>query len=164
MEHPIIYGVCHDIAVARVAVAGAPRRPGVVAEIFRSLANSGISSDMARNTAMPDGRDDLSFIVAESDAATVLAVLEQARDTMGFDSVSVDVGIGKVALIGASLRSNSEIIARYFESLRDAGIAVEMVTAADGCIAVVTRERDAGRAAHHLKSTFQQGEPSPLLQ
>lgn len=93
-----------------------------------------------------------------------MAVLEQARDTLRFDAVRADLGIGRVSLIGASLRSNSEIIARYFEALRDADVAVEMVAATDSCIAVVTRERDAQRASSHLKSTFQQGEPSPLLQ
>ncbi|MFG2988390.1 ACT domain-containing protein [Streptomyces sp. NPDC048257] len=163
MEHPIIYGVCHDIHVARVTVAGAPTRPGIAAEVFRCLADSDVKSDMAQNTTAPGGRNDLSFVVHESNAATALAVLEQARKGIRFESVSVDIGIGRVAMVGASLRSNSEIIARYFECLRDAEVAVEMVAATDTCISVVTRERDAERAAWHLKSTFQQSEPSRLL-
>ncbi|MFI5749445.1 ACT domain-containing protein [Streptomyces sp. NPDC051644] len=163
MEHPIIYGVCHDLRVARVTVLGAPTQSWVVAEIFRTLADSGIRSDMAQNTSAPGGRNDLSFVVDESDSATAMAVLEQVRDTLRFESARVDLGVGRVSLVGASLRSNSEIIARYFESLRDADVAVEMVAATDNFIAVVTRERDADRASRHLKSTFQQGEPSPLL-
>ncbi|NEB11271.1 hypothetical protein G3I32_20930 [Streptomyces coelicoflavus] len=163
MEHPIIYGVCHDTTVARVTVTGAPTQPGGATAIFRALANSGIKSDMAQNTPAPGGRNDLSFIVDESDAATAMAVLEQVRDVVRFDSVSVDVRTGRVTMIGASLRSNSEIIARYFESLRDAGVAVEMVAATDNCIAVVTRRWEAAKAAEHLKATFRQGEPRPLL-
>ncbi|MER7822918.1 hypothetical protein ABTX85_10180 [Streptomyces sp. NPDC096097] len=163
MEHPIIYGVCHDMHVAPVTVAGVPHRPGIAAEVFRRLAKSHVMSDMAQNTAATGGRNDLSFVVRECDSATALAVLAQAEQGMRFDSVNVDVGIGRVAVVGASLRSNSEVIARYFESLRDADVAVEMVAVTDTRICAITRERDAGRAAQHLKSTFQQGDPSPLL-
>ncbi|MEU6309691.1 ACT domain-containing protein [Streptomyces sp. NPDC047014] len=163
MEHPLFYGVCHDTGVARVTVAGVPARPGVAAAVFRCLAVAGVPSDMAQNTSTPGGRDDLLLVVPEGAVAHATAALDRERAAIGFATLLVDAGIATVAVVGAGLRSDPHVLARYFETLRDGGVTVEAVSLTESRIAVVTRERDAERAARHLRSAFLPGDPDLLL-
>jgi len=153
MEQAIISGVAHDRSEGKVTVVGVPDKPGEAAAIFRAVADAEINIDMiVQNvSAAATGRTDISFTLPKTEGAKALAVLERARDAIGFESLQWDDQIGKVSLVGAGMRSHPGVSATFFEALADAGVNVELISTSEIRISVVCRSDavdDAVRAAH----------------
>ncbi|MFN8075274.1 MAG: aspartate kinase [Kineosporiaceae bacterium] len=153
MEQPIISGVAHDRSEAKITVVGVPDTPGKAAEIFEAVAGAQINLDMiVQNvSAASTGRTDVSFTLPKADGQNALAALERVKAEIGFDALRYDDQIGKLSLIGAGMRSHPGVSARFFKSLADAGINIEMISTSEIRISVVTRADaldDAVRAVH----------------
>jgi aspartate kinase len=153
VEAPIISGVAHDRSEAKITVMGVPDVPGTAALIFERVAGADANIDMiVQNASRVDGGvTDISFTLPDSDVPKTLAVLEAAKDEIGYEALQHDAEIGKLSLIGAGMRSNPGVSAKLFAALRDAGINIEMITTSEIRISVVTRAEaldDAVRAVH----------------
>jgi aspartate kinase len=141
MEQAIISGVAHDRSEGKVTVVGVPDKPGEAAAIFRAVADAEINIDMiVQNvSAASTGRTDISFTLPKTDGARALAVLEKARDAIGFEALQWDDQVGKVSLVGAAMRSHPGVSATFFEALADAGVNVELISTSEIRISVVCR-------------------------
>jgi aspartate kinase len=141
MEQAIISGVAHDRSEGKVTVVGGPHKPGEAAAIFRAVADAEINIDMiVQNvSAASTGRTDISFTLPKTEGARALAVLEKARETIGFEALQWDDQVGKVSLVGAAMRSHPGVSATFFEALADAGVNVELISTSEIRISVVCR-------------------------
>ncbi len=158
VEQAIISGVAHDRSEAKVTVAGCPDKPGVAAAIFRSLATSGINIDMIVQVAAgATGKTDITFTAPKSDAPQAVATLDRVKPEIGFDRVLYDENIGKVSLIGAGMRSNPGVSARFFGSLAEAGVNVEIISTSEIRISVVCRDTDVDAAVQAVHDAFELG-------
>ncbi|HSP37136.1 MAG TPA: aspartate kinase [Frankiaceae bacterium] len=158
VEDAIIRGVAHDRSEAKVTVAGCPDKPGVAAAIFRSLAASGINLDMIVQVAAgATGRTDITFTAPKTDAPGAVATLERVKPEIGFDRVLYDENIGKVSLIGAGMRSNPGVSARFFGALAEAGVNVEIISTSEIRISVVCRDTDVDVAVQAVHDAFELG-------
>src|SRR6478609_790157 len=83
MEAAIIRAVVHDLSEAKVTVSGVPDRPGVAANLFRTLADVGINVDMIVQNVSVEGVTDISFTVPHSELDEALAICEQKRSEVG---------------------------------------------------------------------------------
>jgi aspartate kinase len=158
VEQAIISGVAHDRSEAKVTVAGCPDKPGVAAAIFRSLATSGINIDMIVQVAAgATGTTDITFTAPKSDAPQAVATLDRVKPEIGFDRVLYDENIGKVSLIGAGMRSNPGVSARFFGALAEAGVNVEIISTSEIRISVVCRDTDVDVAVQAVHDVFDLG-------
>ena len=158
VEQAIIRGVAHDRSEAKVTVAGCPDKPGVAAAIFRSLAASGINIDMIVQVAAgATGKTDITFTAPKTDAPHAVATLERVRPEIGYDRVLYDENIGKVSLIGAGMRSNPGVSARFFGALAEAGVNVEIISTSEIRISVVCRDTDVDVAVNAVHDAFELG-------
>ena len=153
VEEPIISGVAGDLSEGKITVVGVPDVPGKAAQIFRTVAKTGANIDMiVQNiSAASTSRTDISFTLPKSEGATVLQALESDRAEIGFESLQYDDQIGKLALVGAGMRTNAGVSARLFTALFEAGINIEMISTSEIRISVVTRAdtlADALRVVH----------------
>ncbi|WP_413318580.1 aspartate kinase [Agrococcus sp. 1P02AA] len=153
MEEPMIVGVAHDLSEAKVTVVGTPDVPGVAARIFTIVAETGANIDMiVQNvSAATTGRTDISFTLPKEEAGTVLDALEAHREDAGFEQLHYDDQIGKLALVGAGMRTNAGVSARLFRALSESDINIEMISTSEIRISVVTRADqliDAVRVVH----------------
>jgi aspartate kinase len=153
VEEAIITGVAADTSEAKITVVGVPDVPGKAARIFTIVADTDANIDMiVQNvSAALTGLTDISFTVPKSDAHKVLTALTAHQSEVGFDSVQHDDQIGKLAVVGAGMRTNAGVSARLFTSLSDAGINIEMISTSEIRISVVTRADqldDAVRVVH----------------
>jgi aspartate kinase len=141
MEQAIISGVAHDRSEGKVTVVGVPDKPGEAAAIFRAVADAEINIDMiVQNvSAASTGRTDISFTLPKTEGAKALAVLEKAREAIGFEALQWDDQVGKVSLVGAAMRSHPGVSATFFEALADAGVNVELISTSEIRISVVCR-------------------------
>jgi aspartate kinase len=153
VEEPIITGVAGDLSEAKITVVGVPDVPGKAAEIFSVVAKTGANIDMiVQNvSAASTGVTDISFTLPKAEGEKVLTVLRAGQSEAGFASLQYDDQIGKLAVVGAGMRTSSGVSAQLFRALSDAGINIEMISTSEIRISVVTRAdtlADAMRVVH----------------
>ncbi|MDM4763579.1 aspartate kinase [Galbitalea sp. SE-J8] len=153
VEEPIITGVAGDLTEAKITVVGVPDIPGKAAEIFTIVAKAGANIDMiVQNvSAAATGLTDISFTLPKAEGQRVLTALNAEKDAAGFANLLYDDQIGKLAVVGAGMRTNAGVSAKLFTALSDAGINIEMISTSEIRISVVTRAdtlADATRVVH----------------
>jgi aspartate kinase len=156
VEEPIISGVATDLSEAKITVVGVPDVPGKAAQIFKIVAKANANVDMiVQNvSAAATSLTDISFTLPKSEGQRVLTALTSERDEVGYQSLQYDDQIGKLALVGAGMRTNSGVSAKLFEALYDAGINIEMISTSEIRISVVTRADTVAEAARVVHTAF----------
>jgi len=157
MEQAIISGVAHDRSEAKITVVGVPDRVGEAARIFRAIADAGINIDMiVQNvSAVATGRTDISFTLPRDDGQRATESLRRMQQVVGFESLQYDDRIGKISLIGAGMRSNPGVTARFFGALAEAGVNIEMISTSEIRISVVVDAADVDRAVTATHTAFE---------
>ncbi|GAA4617840.1 aspartate kinase [Actinoallomurus liliacearum] len=156
MEQAIISGVAHDRSEAKITVVGVPDKVGEAATIFSTLADAEINIDMiVQNiSAAATNRTDISFTLPRTDGQAAMNALNKIKDRIGFDSLRYDDQIGKVSLIGAGMRSHPGVTAKFFGSIADAGVNIEMISTSEIRISVVVDQDDVDAAVTAAHRAF----------
>ncbi|GAB3612579.1 aspartate kinase [Humibacter ginsengisoli] len=156
VEEPIIAGVATDLSEAKITVVGVPDVPGKAAYIFKVVAKTNANIDMiVQNvSAAATSLTDISFTLPKGDGQKVLQALRAEQQDVGFQSLQYDDQIGKLALVGAGMRSNAGVSAKLFEALYTAGINIEMISTSEIRISVVTRADTVAEAARVVHTAF----------
>jgi aspartate kinase len=156
VEEPIIAGVAADLSEAKVTVVGVPDIPGKAAEIFKIVAKTNANVDMiVQNvSAAATGLTDISFTLPKSEGQRVLTALTNEQEAVGFAGLQYDDQIGKLALVGAGMRTNTGVSAKLFEALFEAGINIEMISTSEIRISVVTRADTINKALRVVHTAF----------
>jgi aspartate kinase len=153
MERPLVTGVTHSTADARVTLTGVPDRPGIAARIFRVLADADVNVDMIvqNEPVSADQLAEISFTLPKDDLSTARRSLESLVDELGLDAVIADERMGKVSIVGAGMRSHPGVAARVFETISEQDINIEMISTSPikiSCVIAAERVPDAVRALH----------------
>jgi aspartate kinase len=140
----------------KVTVVGVPDKPGEAAAIFRVLADTELNLDMiVQNvSAASTGRTDISFTLPATDGQSALTALNKLQTQVGFESLRYNDRIGKVSLIGAGMRSNPGVTAKFFAAIADAGINIEMISTSEIRISVVVSQDDVDTAVAAAHRAF----------
>jgi aspartate kinase len=156
VEEPIITGVAGDLNEAKVTVVGVPDVPGKAAEIFTIVAKTGANIDMiVQNvSAAATGLTDISFTLPKSEGEKVMTALSVAKAEAGFESLQYDDQIGKLAVVGAGMRTSAGVSAQLFTALSEAGINIEMISTSEIRISVVTRADQLQHAMRVVHTAF----------
>ncbi len=156
VEEPMIAGVAADLSEAKVTVVGVPDVPGKAALIFKIVANANANVDMIvqNSSSAATGVTDISFTLPKSEGQRVLTALTNEQQNVGFASLHYDDQIGKLALVGAGMRTNTGVSAKLFEVLYEAGINIEMISTSEIRISVVTRADTINEALRVVHTAF----------
>jgi aspartate kinase len=156
VEEPIITGVAGDLNEAKVTVVGVPDVPGKAAEIFTIVAKTGANIDMiVQNvSAAATGLTDISFTLPKGDGEKVMTALTASKEESGFEALQYDDQIGKLAVVGAGMRTSAGVSAQLFTALSDAGINIEMISTSEIRISVVTRADQLQHAMRVVHEAF----------
>jgi aspartate kinase len=156
VEEPLIAGVATDLSEAKITVVGVPDVPGAAAKIFKIVAKTNANVDMiVQNvSAATTGRTDISFTLPKGEWERALTALSNEQDSLGFESLQYDDQIGKLALVGAGMRTNTGVSAKLFAALYEAGINIEMISTSEIRISVVTRADSISAAVRAVHSAF----------
>ena len=156
MEEPIITGVAGDLNEAKITVVGVPDVPGKAADIFTIVAKTGANIDMiVQNVSTAvSGLTDISFTLPKAEGEKVLNALTLEQDDAGFHSLTYDDQIGKLAVVGAGMRTSAGVSAQLFRALSDAGINIEMISTSEIRISVVTRADTLQHAMRVVHTAF----------
>jgi aspartate kinase len=159
MEQAIISGVAHDRSEAKITVVGVPDKVGFAAAIFNALAEAQINIDMVVQnvSAAATALTDISFTLPRSDGQTAMTALARLQDTVGYERLQYDDSVGKVSIVGAGMRSEPGITARFFEALADTGVNIEMISTSEIRISVVVGEAQIDSAVNAAHTAFDLG-------
>ena len=156
LEQPLISGIAHDRTQAKVTVVGVPDKPGIAARIFRLLAEAKVNVDMiVQNISTGDDPlTDLSFTVDESQGDLAMSLLRAAEEKIGYAGLEYDDEVGKLYLVGASMKSNPGVTFTFFEALAAANINIDMISTSEVRISVVTAADRLDEAVRVVHSAF----------
>jgi aspartate kinase len=156
VEEPIITGVAGDLNEAKVTVVGVPDVPGKAAEIFTIVAKTGANIDMiVQNVSTTaTGLTDISFTLPKGDGEKVMTALTASKGESGFEALQYDDQIGKLAVVGAGMRTSAGVSAQLFTALSEAGINIEMISTSEIRISVVTRADQLQHAMRVVHEAF----------
>ena len=156
VEEPIITGVAGDLNEAKITVAGVPDVPGKAADIFTIVAKTGANIDMiVQNVSRANtGLTDISFTLPKAEGEKVMTALRAEQEVTGFESLEYDDQIGKLAVVGAGMRTSAGVSAQLFRVLSDNGINIEMISTSEIRISVVTRADSLQNALRIVHTAF----------
>jgi aspartate kinase len=97
---------------------------------------------------------DISFTVARSDMELAKELLEETKESLGYDTVLLSEHVAKVSIVGAGMIGNPGVAADMFEALYDAGININMISTSEIKVSVLVDEEDADRAVQVVHDKF----------
>jgi aspartate kinase len=155
VENQIVSGIAYSRNDARITVQQAKDRPGVAAAICGPLAEANINVDMIVQSVSRDGvYANMTFTVSKADLPRALAVLERARESVGFERVDADSDVVKISVIGVGMRSHAGIAHQMFATLAAKGINIQAISTSEIKISVLIGEEYTELALRALHSAY----------
>ena len=154
VEKMLVRGVARDNDVARIALCDIEDKPGAAFKIFSLLAKKGINVDIILQSIGRDSSKDISFTVTRSNLKDAVAILEDAKDTIGYKDIKTSEDVSKVSIVGAGMVNNPGVAATMFEALYDANININMISTSEVKVSVLIAEKDAERAVKVIHDKF----------
>ncbi len=153
LEDVVVAGIAYDKGDARVHVVGVEDKPGVVAELFGSLAGKNISVDMIIQNATKghNERADVTFTLGKTDLHRAKPFIDEVGKRLGALEVRYDEDIVKVSIVGLGMRSHAGIAAKMFRILANEGINIQAISTSEikvSCIVNAKYTELAVRALH----------------
>jgi aspartate kinase len=153
LEQPIVSAVTHSENEVVFDLSGLPDRPGIAAAIFEAVADEAVNVDTILQDVV-HGSATVSFSVPSEEVDSTRRALESVHGSIGpFDVEEID-DLGKVALVGAGMRSHPGVTARMFRTLADEQINLRMISTSPITISCLIPRNDIQRAVRALRVAF----------
>lgn len=141
MERQLITGIAHDKNESKITLTRVPDQPGAVANIFAPLAEAAINVDMIiQNVGREKGETDVTFTAPTSDLDRTMQVLEQAKDSIGYNRLISDTNVAKISVVGVGMKSHAGVASTMFKSLADRGVNIQAITTSEIKVSVLIEE------------------------
>ncbi len=132
VEQQVVTGIAYSKDEAQITLRRVADKPGVAAAIFVPLAEANINVDMIIQVVSDDTiTTDITFTVSTADYERARALLEKARDSVGYASIQGATDVVKVSAIGIGMRSHAGVAARAFKALAEKGINIRAITTSE---------------------------------
>jgi aspartate kinase len=154
VEKELVSGVAYSRDEAKVTLRRVPDRPGVAAAVFGGLAAANVNVDMIVQNVSADGLTDMTFTVGRADLPRALAVLEKAKETVGFAELNADPGVAKISVVGVGMRTHAGVANTMFKALAERGINIEVISTSEIKISVLIREEATELAVRALHTAY----------
>jgi aspartate kinase len=161
MEKVVVSGVTYNKNEAKIEIMRVPDVPGVAAKIFRPIADANIVVDMIIQTSSTEkGNANMAFTVPKSDFAKTLQIVKGTLKEIGGKGVHADQDIAKVSIVGAGMRSHSNVATQMFSALAKEGINIYMISTSEIKISCIIDSKYTELAVRALHDTFELDKPS----
>ncbi|MEL6316319.1 MAG: ACT domain-containing protein, partial [Pseudomonadota bacterium] len=157
MESKVVSGVAFSREEAKITLQRVADRPGVASTIFGPLSAAGVNVDMIVQNVSDAGLTDMTFTVSLTDYERALAVIEGAREAIGFADVLADRDVAKVSIVGTGMRSHVGVAQTMFQALADEGVNIQVITTSEIKVSVLIERKYLELAVRALHSAFDLG-------
>lgn len=163
LEDIVVAGIAYDKGDTRVQILSVLDQPGVVAQIFGSLARENIAVDMiiqGTATETAEGpRTNVTFTMPKADLAQARSLIEATAISVGATGVTYDEDIVKVSIVGLGMRSHAGIAAKMFEILAREGINIQAISTSEIKVSCIIASRYLELAVRALHDGFELHRP-----
>jgi aspartate kinase len=105
----------------------------------------------------------MSFTVEHSQLARTERLLELLVKDLGFASITTDIDVAKVSIVGEGIHNSPGFAAQMFGALADEGINISMISTSEIRITCIIAEAQLEAAAHAIHRTFRLQEPETVV-
>ena len=154
VEKTYISGVAQDKKIARIAVVGLEDTPGMAYKLFGLMGKNKINVDIILQSIGRDDTKDISFTVAEKDAALCEKILLENKEKLNFHSINVSTDVAKLSLVGAGMVNASGVAADMFEALYQSRVNIHMISTSEVKISVLIDKADSEKALRAVHDKF----------
>lgn len=139
---------------ARVTVLGVPDVPGKSLQIFSAIAARKIAVDMVVQNVGKEGRADISFTVPHAELKSTLAAVGAVLGSVGAEGITHDDQVSKVSVVGLNMATQTNVAAKMFRALADAGVNIQMITTSEIKISTLVPKHQASDALRAVHQAF----------
>ena len=154
MEKVLVSGVAYNKNEARITIKRVPDRPGIAAQIFGPISDSGVVVDMIIQNTSEEGITDLTFTVPKAEFYKTLKLVSDVAQKIGAVKVLGDEDIAKVSIVGVGMRSHAGVAQKMFETLARENINIMMISTSEIKVSVVIEEKYTELAVRVLHKAF----------
>jgi aspartate kinase len=132
VEQQVVTGIAFSKDEAQITLRKVADKPGVAAAIFQPLADANVNVDMIIQVVSDDARTtDITFTVPAAEFERARAILDKAKDDIGFSSLQASTDVVKVSAIGVGMRSHAGVAAAAFRALAEKGVNIRAITTSE---------------------------------
>ncbi|RFB17738.1 aspartate kinase [Bacillus sp. HNG] len=150
----VVRGIAFEDQITRVTVSGLPNELHTLSTIFGTLAKNGLNVDIIIQNQTDENHTNISFSVKTQDLRDTLAVLENNKDLLKYESIQHEDGLAKVSIVGSGMVSNPGVAADMFQVLAQENIEVKMVSTSEIKVSTVVDQASMVRAVEALHDSF----------
>ncbi len=156
LEAVVVAGIAYDKGEAKVQLINVPDRPGIVGNIFGTLADQNVSVDMIIQSPSREGgtTTDVTFTVAKTDLARCKHLIEECAREIGGAAIEYDPDIVKVSIVGLGMRSHAGVASQMFKILADEGINIQGITTSEIKVSCIIHSKYTELAVRALHTGF----------
>ena len=92
---------------------------------------------IVQSHARTAGSANMEFTVGKRDAARALALMLDAKGTIGLEDAVLDDNVAKVSVIGVGMRSSTGVAQTMFKALADKGVNIQVISTSEIKISVL---------------------------
>lgn len=143
MEDFAVTGVTGDDSIARINLHRVADQPGTAALLMEPLAAEGINVQLVVQGPREGGQaQDMALVVSREDADRALELLEEKRERLAIEAVTVDRDIARVSIIGSGIGATPGVAASMFGALGDQHINILLISSSEFRITCVIAGRE----------------------
>ncbi|WP_264598462.1 aspartate kinase [Rhodoblastus acidophilus] len=132
VEQQVVTGIAFSKDEAQLTLRKVADKPGVAAAVFKPLAEANINVDMIIQVVSDDAaHTDITFTVPAAEFERTRAILEKAKDDIGYTSLQSSGDVVKISAIGVGMRSHAGVAAAAFRALAEKSINIRAITTSE---------------------------------
>lgn len=154
MEDVVVSGVALDKNQAKLVISDLPDRAGTAAQLFQTIADTGVSVDMIVQNIGREGKANMTFTVTRDDVKRAEKAVKTAFPELEVGEGFETSEIAKVSVVGVGMRTHSGVAATLFEALAEAAVNIQLISTSEIKISVGIDPQDAEKAAQVVHRAF----------
>ncbi|MBR5543616.1 MAG: aspartate kinase [Oscillospiraceae bacterium] len=154
VEKMNVSGVARDMDIAQISLVNMADAPGIAYKVFSTLANKGVNVDIILQSTGRNDAKDIAFTVPSASLELAKKVLEDNKENIGFESISVREDLCKLSIVGAGMVNNPGVAAMMFEALSAANVNIDMISTSEIKVSVLIKKEESERAMRAVHDKF----------
>ncbi len=157
MEDIVVSEVLLDETQSRVTLHNIPDIPGSCSQLFSAVANGNVMVDMIVQNVSSTGHAEVSFTIPRADLEKCLKLVEEVASQWDGATVSHEVEIDKLTVVGIGLRTHTGVGKKMFKALADADINIQMINTSEIRMSAVVASHRGQKGFEALNAAFALG-------
>lgn len=161
LQKRLVSGIACSREKAIIALSGIPNGKNIEGQILNRVTSANIEIDMMTQNALDKEMTDFTFTIPRQDFSKTLIIAENLASELKAASLTSNINVAKLSLVGSGMRSQSHVANTLFNALGNASIHIQMMTTAEIKISVIIDEINLEKGVKVVHEAFEMDKLSP---